>query len=122
MDTTEITSLYGRRKKRNHSPEFKAAMVAACQQPGVSKAAVALAHGLNANVLRRWVVQSERAGSTPAFSGANLPPLAFMALPLKSHAAAAASLADGDIRIERRRDALMANMTWPVTAASECGA
>ena len=36
-------------------------MVAACRKPGVSIAAVALANGLNANLLRRWVVAEERA-------------------------------------------------------------
>ena len=37
--------------------------MAACQQPGVSIAAVALARGLNANLLRRWVVEAERTAS-----------------------------------------------------------
>src|SRR5690606_28436405 len=33
----------------------KAEMVAASQQPGVSVAGLALANGLNANMLRRWI-------------------------------------------------------------------
>jgi transposase-like protein len=37
--------------------EAKRELVRRCLQPGVSLAATALAHGLNANVLRRWVVQ-----------------------------------------------------------------
>jgi len=35
----------------------KAALVAACGQPGASVAAVALAHGINANLLRKWLVR-----------------------------------------------------------------
>jgi len=42
--------------RRTHSLEFKTQVLAACRQPGASIAAVALAHGLNANVVRKWLV------------------------------------------------------------------
>jgi|688.fasta_scaffold1189588_1 transposase len=48
------------RTRRFHSPAFKAQAVAACSQPAVSLAAVALAHGINANLLRRWCVAQQR--------------------------------------------------------------
>ena len=35
-------------------------MIQACQSPGVSIASVALANGMNANLLRRWVNERER--------------------------------------------------------------
>ena len=55
MNTSEHG--YGdRRRRRQHSAEFKARVVAACRRPGVSIAAVALEHRLHANLLRRWVV------------------------------------------------------------------
>lgn len=38
--------LMGRRRRRRHSTEFKAAVIHECLQPGVSIAAVALAHSL----------------------------------------------------------------------------
>ena len=38
--------------------EGKAALVAACSAPGVSVAAIALAHGVNANLLRKWITRS----------------------------------------------------------------
>ena len=41
--------------RRTHSPEFKAQVLVACQQPGASIAAVALAHGLNSNVVHKWL-------------------------------------------------------------------
>lgn len=44
----------GRRHAR-YSDDFKRKVVAACLEPGVSKAAIALANGLNANMLRRLV-------------------------------------------------------------------
>ncbi len=45
-----------RSQRRVHSAEFKAQVLAECQRPGVSVAAVALAHGLNVNLLRKWLV------------------------------------------------------------------
>ena len=41
--------------RRVHGEEFKARVLAECRQPGASVAAVALAHGLNANLLRKWL-------------------------------------------------------------------
>ena len=43
----------GPRRRRTHSPAFKAHVLQACSQPGVSIAAVALSNGLNANLVRR---------------------------------------------------------------------
>lgn len=52
----------GRRRGR-YGDEFKRQVVATCLEPGVSTAAVALANGLNANLLRRWVVDAgQRSG------------------------------------------------------------
>jgi transposase-like protein len=38
--------------------EGKAALVAACAEPGASVAALALAQGVNANLLRKWITRS----------------------------------------------------------------
>src|SRR5580698_7121353 len=59
----------GRRRRRRHSPAFKAEAVGACQQAGVSIAAVALARGLNANMLRDWMRKAERSGRPIAIRG-----------------------------------------------------
>lgn len=49
-----------------YSKSGKAALVAACRQPGASVAAVAMAHGVNANLLRKWLVrQSAGAAMQP---------------------------------------------------------
>lgn len=45
-----------RSQRRVHSAEFKMQVLAECQQSGASVAAVALAHGLNVNLLRKWLV------------------------------------------------------------------
>jgi transposase len=38
--------------------QAKQELVRRCQQPGVSVAAMALAHGLNANLLRKWITMA----------------------------------------------------------------
>jgi transposase len=43
-----------RRTKRSHSEEFKESVVQACAQPGASVSGVALANGVNANLVRKW--------------------------------------------------------------------
>ncbi|MBR7780409.1 transposase, partial [Undibacterium sp. BYS50W] len=40
------------RRRRRHSAEFKAQVIQACKQPGVSIAATALRYQLNANQVR----------------------------------------------------------------------
>lgn len=53
-------------QRRVHGAEFKAQVLAECRQPGASVAGVALAHGLNVNLVRKWLVGRglERAGLT----------------------------------------------------------
>ena len=47
--------LPAKKRRGRYSNEFKRELVKACEAPGVSTASVALANGVNANLLRRWV-------------------------------------------------------------------
>jgi len=96
-------------------------------RPGVSMAAVAMANGVNANLLRRWVRAAEMrpdAGLTDALPNAlTVParrvaeePAAFIPMQLPAKTAAA------DIRIELRRGATSISVAWPTDAATECAA
>jgi transposase-like protein len=118
VNTIEQTSLV-RRRRRSYSEEFKADAVAACLQPGMSMAAVALSRGLNANLLRRWVVEAERTGSV-RLSARNAAPVEsgsrFIPVPLVS------APAEPVIRIELRSGSGTVVVQWPVSAASECAA
>ena len=114
----------GRRRRRMHSDEFKAHAVGACLHPGVSIAAVAMAHGVNTNLLRRWVKATERATESgtavcavPARPAAP-PTNSFVPLQLPPGAASPAP----EIRIELRRGATAISVTWPSVAALECAA
>jgi transposase len=121
MDTSDHGIV--RRRLRTHSAEFKAKVVSACRQPGVSIAAVALANGLNANLLRRWVVTEEQ---TPplrpmAIANAALPrPTAenrtFIPIELERSALTTSQA----ITIELRRGATVVKVDWPLAAAAEC--
>lgn len=47
-------------RRRRFDPQAKRELVQACLLPGVSVAGMALEHGLNANLLRRWISEHVR--------------------------------------------------------------
>jgi transposase len=61
--------------RRTYSPEYKLETVEECSVSGVSVAGVALAHRINANLVRRWIVQhrSGRLIRTPSATPTLLP-------------------------------------------------
>ncbi len=63
LNDSEIASPAVRRNHRTYTPEFKTELVADCQRPGASIAAVATLHGINANVLHRWIKENRLSGS-----------------------------------------------------------
>jgi transposase len=114
-----------RRRRRQHSAEFKAKVVSACGKPGVSIAAVALANRLNANLLRRWVVAEERAQPANPTEKVSAAPArlpvengTFIPIQMESSAVTAAR----EIRIELRRGATVVKVDWPLAAAADCAA
>jgi transposase-like protein len=108
------------RTRRRHTPEFKAELVQACRQPGVSLASVALANGVNPSLLRRWVVQSDTPASVPALprpAPAQAAELQFVPM-----AVAGGSEQPGAISIEVKRAGVSIAITWPVAQANACAA
>ncbi len=103
-----------RASRRRHSAELKTRVLAECAEPGASVAAVALAHGLNANLVHRW----RRLGSAdiPAVIQRPLASQQFVPLSVAAEPAAA------DIRIELRRGATAVQVHWPQAGAAECAA
>lgn len=116
MHTNEESVI--RQRRRRHSEELKAKVIVACNQPGVSVAAIALANGLNANMVRRWLFEHRKAGSGSTQRQGTIQPLEARAafVPVKLDEPVAAP----DIRIELRRAATTVTVSWPVTAASDC--
>ena len=94
----------GRRRRRMHSEQFKAEAIVACRKPGASIAAAALERSINANLLRRWVIDAERAeaGSLlPMKPAAVAPAERFVALALSTQPSG-----DTPIKIKVRRGAM----------------
>ena len=124
MHTPKSEPARGRDRRRKHTDEFKAAVVAECAQPGISMARVALRHGLNANLLRKWVVNGERSATSaptaePTTAVAKMTEPAapkFVALPIEAPAASPRS----EIEVEIRRGATVVKVSWPLSASSEC--
>jgi transposase len=114
--------LMGRRRRRRHTAEFKAAVIEECLRPGVSIAAVALAHSLNANMLRKWVIDAEHKVMAPSPIAAAAPEPPSMPPPTFIPLALPAPTVDGEIRIELQRAGTVIKLVWPAAAARDCAA
>ena len=114
VDTIGSKDAPGRRRRRLHSDEFKADAIAASAQPGMSMAAVAMARGINANLLRRWVREAEVLQALPNSAPAPSP-AAFVAVRVPAPAPPV-----GDIRVELRRGPTTITVAWPMAALAEC--
>lgn len=112
-----------KRRKRTHSNEFKDELIQACGEPGVSLSGIALANGVNPNLLRKWL----RA------RGVTAPSLRTRAKSIMpTHVAAGPHFVPitltpsappvPEIRIEARRGNAVVKVEWPVSAAGECAA
>ena len=65
----EVVSVL-RNGRRRYAAGSKQRLVEACLKSGVSLAGVALRHGVNANLLRKWVTEHRRGQGTGAAVGA----------------------------------------------------
>ena len=109
----------GRRHSR-YGLEFKRQIVAACHEPGVSKAAVAMANGLNANMLRRWVVESSHSERQLCAIKSPLVPVQANPDFIPVNFGPAPSVQAADIRIELQHASTAIQIHWPMAASSQC--
>ena len=101
------------RRRRQHASEFKQRLVTQCQ-PGTSVSAVALAHGINSNLLRRWIKQfSAGLPSTEVVIPAKLVPVQVEMLP--------DTPANDAIEISIQKNSARVSIRWPVNQANACG-
>nr|WP_295085886.1 transposase [uncultured Roseateles sp.] len=104
-------------RRRNYSDALKAQVMAECELPGTSVAKVALAHGINANVVHRWrQLLREGKPSLPAISSGFVP-VSLASAPVPSE-----SVASAEIRVELSRGAIAMTKNWPTSAATEFAA
>ncbi|WP_022979679.1 transposase [Ideonella sp. B508-1] len=97
-----------KRIRRNHTPELKAQIIAECEVPGASVAKVAMAHGINANIVHGWRKLAREQGVAQVVGPAFVP----LAIP-------ASAVVDKEIHVELRRGALTMTVAWPSSAAAE---
>ncbi len=121
MDTTDLSAgdltTPAGRSWRRHSAEFKARVIELARQPGVSTAAVALANGLNANMLRRWVREADECVPSSAHKDAAAVP-AFVQLPMPQEVPPAAVQVPSRISVEIRRGSATVQAELPLDAYS----
>jgi transposase len=136
--------------RRRHSSQLKATVLAACNEPGASISGVALAHGLNANLVRKWragrglkragvVVESfpkdeavapMRPMSAASPQDAAIPEFVAIEMPSSRTATPVAGAGQAQaepsveplIHVELRRGPLHLNVRWPTSAAGDCTA
>ena len=127
MHTSVIQMPGAGRRRGRYSDEFKRQVMAACKQPGVSTSAVALANGLNANLLRRWISESKARPPKPtalavAAKQAKTLSVATQAqfVPVQLQANGAAPI--NNIQIELQRGATLVGVQWPIAGAAQCAA
>lgn len=129
-----------RSQRRVHGAEFKTQVLAECQQPGASVAAVALAHGLNVNLLRKWLVgrgikrtglaaprtvTRKPVGVDTSVSSLQFIPVEIAPAPVVSSAAEpeqAQSPSSEVIHVELTRGATQLCVRWPSAQAAACAA
>ncbi|MCH2240925.1 MAG: transposase [Aquabacterium sp.] len=75
-----------KRRRRDHSPELKRELVRQCLLPGASVSSIAMAHGINANLLFKWrrehrEAEAAGAGAAQAASPLLLPIMLASATP-----------------------------------------
>mgnify|MGYP000036935798 FL=1 len=120
---TKLIKAPMRRSRRRYTEEFKKQAIAACLQPGISMASVALANGLNANLLRRWVTERQEA-TAGSVTLPDQPPLGMTepSIPglVPITVAPPETPPSGEIRIEIHRNQTLISISWPVSQSTSC--
>lgn len=97
-----------RNGRRRYDPAGKQRLVEACLRPGVSLAGLALQHGVNANLLRKWVAKHQlQNGNVPP---AARTPIASAFIPIIAPSPAA-TRPDGEVAVRPLGRSSLARLT-----------
>ena len=120
--TSPTTGNPHKRSWRKHSDEFKARVVALALEPHASMASVALANGINANMLRCWVRASSSASSpsTVAHDDRSAQALSFVQLPMQvdKPTPASASVTSSVVEVQIHRGETKVVVSLPLISDS----
>lgn len=98
------------RKRRRHSAELKAQILAECAVPGASVAKVAMAHGINANIVHGWRKLAREAGAVTVSQ---------QFVPVAVATTAVPSADKQAIEVELRRGGITVKLSWPMSSAMD---
>jgi transposase len=100
-------------KRRFYSPELKLQVVAACAQPGASIAGLALQHGINANIVHRWLREHNQGILIRRQQ-------TFVPVTLNSALEPVTVQPTADIRVEVKRVNATIVVHWPLAGGAAC--
>ena len=98
------------RKRRRYGAELKAQILAECEQPEASVAKVAMAHGINANIVHGWRKLACEAAAEP---------VARQFVPVTVAPVVRQTAEDRAIEVELRRGGITVKLSWPMSAAMD---
>ncbi len=129
VDTMQRESTLEVPKRREYSKQMKALVLQQCSQEGASVAGVALSHGLNPNMVHRWIREERQhnlgdAGqvTSPQFIPLQLPAAAVIEAEPPQACPPGTAQTGAAIHIEVRRGSAAVSIHWPMDSASSCAA
>ena len=115
MHTMASEAPANRTQRRFYSPELKGQVTQECRQSGASVAGIALSHGINANIVHRWLREHSQTALVPQSQ-------AFVPVTLDEPAPGSAPQAAPDIRVEVQRANATIVVKWPLQGSAACAA
>ena len=115
MHTMASEAHANRPPRRFYSAELKTQVMQECRQGGASVAGVALSHGINANIVHRWLREF-----TPTALVPQLQANAFVPVTLDDPAPGSAAPAAPAIRVEVQRANATIVVKWPLQGSAAC--
>ena len=115
MHTMASEANASRPQRRFYSPELKGQVTQQCRQSGASVAGVALSHGINANIVHRWLREHSQTALVPQSQ-------AFVPVTLDEPTPGSAPQAAPDIRVEVQRANATIVVKWPLQGSATCAA
>ena len=115
MHTMASEAPANRPTRRFYSPEFKTQVTQECRQSGASVAGVDLSHGVNANIVHRWLREQAASALVPQSQ-------AFVPVTLDEPAPGPTPQSAPDIRVEIHRANTTIVVKWPLQGGAACAA
>ena len=113
MHTMASEANASRPQRRFYSPRLKGQVMQECRQSGASVAGVALSHGINANIVHRWLREHSQTALVVQSQ-------AFVPVTLDEPAPGSAPQAAPDIRVEVQRANATIVVKWPLQGSAAC--